>query len=64
MNIQEFILKLSNGKADNQSVEKMKKVIFSIIFIIIVFMVILGAFYINKDKKFKATATVIDIISF
>ena len=42
----------------------MKKVIFSIIFIIIVFMVILGAFYINKDKKFKATATVIDIISF
>lgn len=42
----------------------MKKVIFSIIFIIIVFMVILGAFYINKDKKFKATAIVIDIISF
>lgn len=42
----------------------MKKVIFSIIFIIIVFMVILGAFYINKDKKFKVTATVIDIISF
>mgnify|MGYP001851603497 FL=1 len=26
MNIQEFILKLSNGKADNQSVEKMKKI--------------------------------------
>lgn len=42
----------------------MKKVIFSITFIIIIFMVILGAFYINKDKKFKATATVIDIISF
>ena len=26
MNIQEFILKLSNGKADNQSVEKMNKI--------------------------------------
>ena len=42
----------------------MKKVIFSIIFIVIIFMVILGSFYINKDKKFKATATVIDTISF
>ena len=42
----------------------MKKVIFSIIVIIIIFIVVIGVIYLNKDKKIKATATVIDTISF